>query len=416
MHKIHLFSYLLILAAVLSFATSCSENDGPDFPKRDYELNPKLTKTLHKRALYDEKVDDLLNLWVYQYVFEYTSVGPDMKTPVRLTGVITMNPAVYNREVEPKDLMLYNEFTTAKHGERTSEDEFQDLALYMNKLHNGIAISADLYGWTLTEDKPQAYCCTHITAQETMDCWDAAMEILKDLNYNVEGLPIYNVGYSSGALDAMAMQRYVDAYRPDIEFKATMVGGGPYDLEAIYKNYVETDTTGYICALPLMIVAYKETFNMPFDYKDIFKEPLASNIQPWILSKDYGTWDINGLIGTEKHISEVLTPEACNLNSPLSQMIIKKFRENSVCGTGQTWQPNTKTKYFVYHSTADSYITHEVGIEMADYLKAKGCDVTTDFKDDGDHVRNGILYFTAECLLIMAGQKFEIPEGTVIDY
>lgn len=89
---------------------------------------------------------DLLNLKFRQIIFEYTSLGPDMKTPVRLTGVISMNPAVYNKEVSPRGLMLYNEFTCAKHGERTSQDEIDDIGLYMNKYQNLIAVSADLYG------------------------------------------------------------------------------------------------------------------------------------------------------------------------------------------------------------------------------------------------------------------------------
>ncbi len=425
----------LALFAVLAVTTSCSDDDddnGAMVPQRAYELNAKLVtkkgEALHKQGLvdkvgeeYQELLTQALGLDFYQYVFEYTSVGPDMKTPVRLTGVLTMNPAVYNRSVTPKDVVLYNEYTTAKKGERTSQNELDDIAMLVNKYHNCIAISADLYGWTLTEDKPQAYCCTEITAQETIDCWDAAMEILKELEYDVKGLPVYNVGYSSGALDAMAVQKYVDEKRPDIEFKGTMVGGGPYDLEAIYKDYVETNFTGYVCALPLMIVAYKETFNLPFTYKDVFQDPLASNIDNWILSKRYSTQGgsaadpgdtgINNLIGRDKKINEMLTPAACDLNSPLAQSLIKKFRENSVCGPYQNWQPSKKTQFFVYHSKEDTYITYKVGEEMANYLKDKGCNVISIFRPEGDHVKYGLFVFFAESQALMAGQKLELPEG-----
>ncbi|MCF0198502.1 MAG: hypothetical protein HUK02_04170 [Bacteroidaceae bacterium] len=412
------FTYAVALFAVFAVFTSCADDNGGDapfVPERDYDLNPTLRPDpLHKHALADQN-NDLLNLWFYQYVFEYTSVGPDLKTPVRLTGVISMNPAVFNREVKPTHVMLYNEFTTSKHGERTSQDEIDDIGLYLNKFNNCIAISADLYGWTLTEDKPQAYSCSNITAQETVDCWDAAMQILKQLKFDVKGLPIYNVGYSSGALGAMAVQKYVDANRPDIEFTGTFVGGGNYDLEAIYNDYIETDTTGYVCALPLMLVAYKETYNIPCNYSDIFREPLASHIDEWILSKDYGTWDINGLIGPEKHVSEILTPEACNPNSPLVQPFIEKFRENSVCGPSQNWQPSTKTQFFVYHSTGDLYITFKVGLDMANYLKDKGCNVSVTLVDHGNHVQYGLLYFTLDTQLRMTGREFELPDGMTFD-
>lgn len=425
------FYSLLTIFALFSVAclSSCKDDEPANpqpTPQRDYDLNPKLIESgLHKRGLEGKipaQYEEILDLQFYQYVFEYTSVGPDMKTPVRLTGVLSMNPAVYNREVAPKDLVLYNEYTTSKKGERTSQNELDDISMYVNKLHNCIAISADLYGWTLTEDKPQAYCCTEITAQETVDCWDAAMQILKELDFNVEGLPLYNVGYSSGALGAMAVQRYVDQKRPDIEFKATMVGGGPLDLEAIYKDYIETDTTGYVCSLPLMLVAYKETYNLPFSYNELFQEPLASHINDWILSKKYSTQGtpedpgLNILIGPEKHVSEILTPEACDTTSAIAQAVLKKFRENSVCGPYQNWQPSKKTKFFVYHSIGDLYITHKVSVEMADYLESKGCDVVRMIEDDGNHVFNGLFYFIAESQLIMAGQKLEIPKDIEFPY
>jgi hypothetical protein len=311
-----------------------------------------------------------------------------------------MNPAVFNKEAAPRALMFYNEFTTAKHGERTSQNEIDDVGFYMNKFQNLIAISSDLYGWTLTEDKPQAYCCPEITAQESIDCWDAAMIVLKDKGYAIDGLRKFNVGYSSGGFSAIALQRYVDENRPDLHWDLTAAGAAPFDICTIYENYVESDFSGYICALPLMMVAYKETYNMDFSYSDVFKEPLASHIQEWILSKDYGTWDINGLIGTEK-ISEVLTPAACNYKSGIGKVVYDKFRSNSLCGPGQDWQPSRATKFFIMHSSGDLYMNYQVGVEMADYLKSKGCQVETDFDDTGNHVYYGLLTFTGGTMLRM---------------
>ena len=149
-----------------------------------------------------------------------------------------------------------------------------------------------------------------------------------------------------------------------------------------------------------MMVAYKETYNMDFSYSDVFKEPLASHIQEWILSKDYGTWDINGLIGTEK-ISDVLTPAACNYKSGIGKVVYDKFRSNSLCGPGQNWQPSRATKFFIMHSAGDLYMNYQVGVEMADYLKSKGCQVETDFDNTGNHVYYGLLTFTGSTILRM---------------
>ena len=125
-----------MLAAILlcgQLLVGCSNDDNtPSSDGRTYEISPKV---INRRECHALKMiaNDALNLKFRQIVFEYTSVGPDLKTPVRLTGVISMNPAVYNKDVAPRGLMLYNEFTCAKHGERTSQDEIDDIGLYMNK-------------------------------------------------------------------------------------------------------------------------------------------------------------------------------------------------------------------------------------------------------------------------------------------
>ena len=404
-----------MLAAILlcgQLLVGCSNDDNtPSSDGRTYEISQKVINRRECHAL-EKLANDALNLKFRQIVFEYTSLGPDMKTPVRLTGVISMNPAVYHKEVAPRGLMLYNEFTCAKHRERTSQEEIDDMGLYMNKYQNLIVVSADLYGWTLTEDKPQAYCCPEISAVETIDAWDAAMRILKDEGYAIDGLPTFNVGYSSGGFSALAVQRYSDELRAkgrsDLDWKLTSAGAAPFSIYSVYKSNIESKTSGYACSFPLVVVAYKETYHMDFDYKDVFVEPLASNIQKWILSKDYGTWDINKLIagGDEKlakdcPVNMILTPAALDANSAIGQKLAKKFRENSLCGEGQNWQPNTKTKYYIMHSAGDKYMDWHVGQEMADYLTAHGCTVKTEFNDWGNHVDYGLFQHIGATMIQM---------------
>lgn len=404
-----------MLAAILLcgflFAGCSDDNNSSSSDSETYQIDQKVTQRRECHAL-KMIANDVMNLKFRQIVFEYTSLGPDLKTPVRLTGVISMNPAVYNKEVSPRGLMLYNEFTCAKHGERTSQNEIDDIGLYMNKYQNLIAVSADLYGWTLTEDKPQAYCCPEITAVETIDCWDAAMQILKDEGYAIDGLPTFNVGYSSGGFSALAVQRYSDELRAkgrtDLDWKLTSAGAAPFSIYSVYKSNISSATSGYACSFPLVVVAYRETYNMDFQYSDVFVEPLASNIQQWILSKDYGTWDINTLIaGGDEQLAQdcpvemILTPAALDANSALGQKLAKKFRENSLCGEGQTWQPNTKTRYYIMHSSGDKYMDWHVGQEMADYLTAHGCTVKTEFGDWGNHVDYGLFQHIGATMLQM---------------
>lgn len=400
--------FAIILCGVL-FA-NCSSDDDPVSPDpvsgRTYQLEQKVTGRRECHAL-KQIANDVLNLHFCQIIFEYTSLGPDMKTPVRLTGVISMNHAVFNKEAAPRGLLLYNEFTCAKKGERTSQNEIDDIGLYLNKYQNVIAVSADLYGWTLTEDKPQAYCCPEITSVETIDAWDAAMEILTQEGYAISGLPCFNVGYSSGGFSAMAIQRYTDERRPDIHWSLTSAGGAPYSIQSVYLSNIASEISGYPCSFPLVVVAYKETYGMDFEYSEVFQKPLCDNIQQWILSKDYGTWEINALIAGSEELAgvcptnKILTPAALDPESAIGQKLSRKFRENSLCGAGQTWQPDTKTRYYIMHSSGDRYMDWHVGKEMADYLTAHGCDIRTDFYDCGNHVDYGLFYHIGNTMLFM---------------
>ena len=57
-------------------------------------------------------------------------------------------------------------------------------------------------------------------------------------------------------------------------------------------------------------------------------------------------------------------------------------------------------------------MTYKAGIEMADYLMEKGCDVDTDFSDTGNHVKFGLVMFTAGTIMRME----EILGGDISEY
>ena len=405
----------VVLAVVLSFfATSCSNDDdegsgketpavvNPGTPQRTYSLNWKITNDNRPQTSLKDQFGGILACEFNQIIFEYNSVGPDMKTPVRMTGTINIPRKIFNKENDARHLLLYNQFTHAQNGEKMSEDSGNELGLFMTESLDCIAISTDSYGWTLTKDKPQAYCCPEIYAVEQLDCYDAAMEILKSKGYKVDKLPISNCGYSSGGMLSIGVQKFVDEKRPDLSIAFTGVGSSPYDINAVWQNYVETNFTGYMCSMPLIMVAYNETYNMGFKYDQIFKQPLCDHIQDWILSKKYCTGDINDRIGRDKPVDQVLTDAARDWTKGLGKVMHDKFDENSLCGPNANWQPDTKTHYYVMHSAGDKYMDKSVSEMMANYLKKKGCtNVVTDFADYGNHCEAAILVFCYNTFYLM---------------
>ena len=406
--KKHTTLLLSLMTAVLVM-TACSNSDddvsdvkvNPGLPTRTYKLDWKITNEDRQRTVMEGVMDNRLKCDFDQIIFEYTSVGPDLKTPVRLTGTINMPRKVFTKELDPRHLLILTQWTHTKSTERFSLEGREEMSLLMTGSQGVIAISSDLYGWTLTNDKAQAYCCPEITAVETLDCWDAAIEILKSKGYKIDGLPISNIGYSSAGMLAMGIQRFIDQHRPDIKITFTGVGSSPYDINEVWQHYVKTNETGYVCSFPLILVAYNETYKMGIDYKEIFKEPLCDHIQDWILDKKYYTSDINNFIGREKKVNEILTPAGCDWTKGVGKVMYDKFKENSLCDPSSTWQPSKTTQFYVMHSTKDSYMDWHVSEKMANFLKDRGCKVITDFEDYGDHNNwGGTIFAIQTCLLL----------------
>ena len=422
---------LWMIAAILALCgqavmTSCSSNDDnpvapdtngvPGTAQRTYNLDWKILSDDRQLVALDGIMGNMLRAEFDQIQFEYTSVGPDLKTPVRLTGTINMPRHIFNKQEEPDQLLIYHQWTHAQKDEKIFDTGYNEIGIFMNEDFNIIAISSDSYGWTLTKDKPQAYCCHEINAVAQLDCYDAAMEILRQKGYKVDGLPINSLGYSSGGMLAVGFQKYCVEHRPDIRIAFQGIGSSPYDINTVWQNYVETDFTGYVCSMPLIMVAFNETYNLGYDYKDIFLPPLCDHIQDWILSKNLTTGEINEKIGTDKKVSEILTPAACDWTTGMGKVMHDKFAEQSLCAQNATWQPDTETTYYVMHSAGDLYMDWHVSEQMANYFRQKGCTkITTDFRDYGNHIQNGVLVFmfTSAMLISMQDEEYQTDQDLV---
>ena len=386
----------------------------PGTPQRTYSLDWEIKNPDRQKTVLADLAGGQFRSECDQIIFEYNSVGPDLKTPVRLTGSISMPRAVFNKEADPRHLLIVTQWTHASRNERLTLNTQSELEFFLNNQQNTIAISSDLYGWTLTVDKPQAYCCPEITAVETLDCWDAAMEILDSLKFKTDSIPVSNVGYSSAGMQAIGIQRFIDENRPDIDIALTAVGASPFDINIVWQDYVNKNATSFACALPLIMVAYNETYNLGFGYDEIFMPPLCDSIQEWILDKSYNTDGINERIGMEKTVDQILTPAARDWTQSVGLTMYHKFRENSLCDSTVQWKPNPNTQFFVMHSPGDSYMTWQASVRMAAFLNERGAKVVTDFNDSGDHVFNAAYVFLLEsCLMLEKSSNMEDSQAVI---
>ena len=104
---------VLILACGIAF-TSCDELEelvnspvevNAGTPQRTYDLDWKITDQERQFTCLKDLAGGKYQSDVKQIIFEYNSVGPDLVTPVRLTGSISMPVDVYNKEADARHLL-----------------------------------------------------------------------------------------------------------------------------------------------------------------------------------------------------------------------------------------------------------------------------------------------------------------------
>lgn len=302
--------------------------------------------------------------------YVYPSVDPRGEA-ITLSGTILIPNNIYDGEAQSDGILWYNHYTIANKNEAPGKGTFSlETVLLGNLLKpNYIVVESDFYGFGVTERYPQAYLYGQANAKASVDALYAAREILDDMGID-GGKYLFNLGYSSGGFDSMATQKEVDNnHRGNIKIDKTYSGGGPCDLSVVYRDYVEVDAIKYLCAVPLMIVAFNESGQMGLDYNEVFQSPLADHVNDWILSKDYDTWTINGFIGEGTLVSQMLQPEYCDLEGEKAKSMMQLF--DSMSNTTD-WEPDPEDNFYLIHSRDDDYVTFGAARSMTDYLVSKG--------------------------------------------
>lgn len=300
----------------------------------------------------------------------YPSVDPS-GDPVTLSGIIVIPKNILDGDAQSNGILLFNHFTIANYREAPSEDyNYLEAMFIANPLAiNYIIVESDFYGFGTSVRFPQAYLYGQTNAKASLDGLAAAKVLLENMGINY-GKYLFNVGYSSGGFDALAVQKEVDNnHRGEIKIDKTFAGGSPSDLTTVYKDYVNTDAITYLVSVPLMLVSYNESGSMGLDYDDVFKPLIADHIDEWILSKEYSTQPINDMIGREHTVSDMLQPAYTDINSPESQYVIERMDAMSLA---TDWNVDPNDNIFLFHSRDDDYVTFQSARSFADFLTANG--------------------------------------------
>jgi len=257
----------------------------------------------------DRSVGGISSGTFVRITFSFPTTTPDGRDTT-LTGAIAMNSDVYDKTTTAKGLILNHQYTIMRYNEcpsRTSSMQVESLLLSDAFLigkgtgSNYIIVSPDNYGFGGDDVEMQAYLYGDFTARGSLDCLRAAKTVLASEGYEYGDI-LASVGYSQGGHSSMATMKRVDTTGeyPDLKFNYFCCGGGPHDLDAIYKMYVaDGATTTSPVVIPLIYsnitkmerLTGNEIFEKYSDM-DLYPSPICDSVAIWYNGK-YSMGNIN---------------------------------------------------------------------------------------------------------------------------
>ncbi len=343
----------ILIALVLSwFGSSCTHED---------DLYPTVEEAVGPTHITDSVYHGDAKMMAYNFV--YPSQDP-FGQPVMLSGTITISDSV-KRHDQAQGLILYNHYTIYQADQCPSRGELTMQKLFAKgKL---ITISPDYYGFGRTEDAHQAYCISRANAQSSVDALIAAKRLLDSMGFSWDNY-LFNTGYSQGAQTTIGVVRLVDEKYPDIDITYTFAGAGPYDIPETYHQFLSSSISGMPSTVISVLLSYNEFYqlNVPFD--QMFIEPLLSNIDNWIFSKQYTREEIDAMIGS-LNITDYIAPTLMDTSIAISQRLFAAMDDDNLC---KGWSPSKDQKIFLFHNTQDITVPVATTSNLHHFLTNQG--------------------------------------------
>lgn len=302
--------------------------------------------------------------------FVYPSTDPDGE-PITLSGSILIPQNIWTHEKPCQGVILYNHYTIFNRTEAPTRgfDTLEGMLLANPLNPDYILVESDFYGFGVTERFPQAFLQGTANAHASIDALLAARRLLDEMGFDYGPLT-FNVGYSSGGFDALAVQKCRDMeYSDQISFDKTFAGGSPSDVKECYRQYVQIDYSAYNAVPLLLMVSTNDTQHMNLDYEDVFQPEVAALIDEYVQSKNYSSWPVCDIVGRDKMIHEILADDYCDLMSAKSMELQNLFEQLSIA-TG--WTPDPSQRLYIFHSRADDYVPVQAARPILSYLKENG--------------------------------------------
>ena len=261
---------------------------------------------------------------------------------------------VSGRVYLPKNHVL-NGIIVANHYTMTSDDEVPSNGISMEMVYliKGYAvIMPDYVGYGISRDKLHPYLHWRNAAQTAVDLLNCMPKLLDYYGYSYSK-DVVVTGYSQGGAVALGVARMIEENCNTTENKWSVrklyAGAGPYDPAGTYLFSLERNEMGIPAVIPLIVMGLSDAYDLGFTLEEFFLDPLLSNYEDWILSKEYTVGQINQLMGSTI-MSELMTEQALDLDTPQADMLYEVLLWNSNIGY------NLQAPAYFFHSLEDEVV------------------------------------------------------------
>ena len=290
---------------------------------------------------------------------------------------------VSGRVYLPKRRYL-NGIMIACHYTITSDMEAPSNMLSMESLFamKGYAVIVpDYVGYGLSRDKLHPYLHWRSAAQTAVDLLNCMPELLDYYGYSYP-IDVVVTGYSQGGAVALGVTRMLEELDSTWIVRKLYAGAGPYDPAGTYLYSMERNEMGIPAAIPWIVMGLSDAYDLEFELEDFFLDPLLSNYEEWVLSKEYTVGDINYLMGSTV-MTELMTEEALDMDSPLADMLYEVLLWNSNVGY------DLRSPAYFFHSLDDEVVPILNTINLQEQMPDES-GKTYDYDHYGSHMEASV--------------------------
>ena len=294
-------------------------------------------------------------------------------------------------------IWLENHYTSSRWNECPSQTPMP--GMIKCSLFGAIYIGPDYQGLGLSRNLRQPYFNTVLLADQSIDCFKAALSLLKECGPTLsDNYLTFNMGYSLGGAVSLGVARRVEL-DPEIKkimhLKKSYCGAGPYDQVTMMDRFLSQPDQVLDLAVSLPFAIKSILFTSPslsakYSESDFFTQGLLdSGILKKMDSREYTTGQLDRMLYDAgfNTPNTILSAKLLQDDTPLA----KEFRQElGKLNLATGWTPTIPIVF--YHSKGDEVVPIEC-LECVKANMAGNPNITYKLDDAGEHGSSGTKFY-----------------------